>query len=107
MGRLTIDAFLQKLSAFAGCDYGRQFRRQFADNRGTSELAMLAAPSSQEYEELKRAVAIMTADEKANAAQLSDEQVAKIAEDAKVDAAKFAIFINGFALESRRIQKDI
>jgi hypothetical protein len=65
---------------------------------------MLAAPSKEEYEELKRAVAIMTADDKANAAELNDEQVAKIAEDVKVDAAKFAIFINGFALESRKTQ---
>jgi hypothetical protein len=95
---------LQKLSAFVGSDYGRQFRNQFKDSRGSSELAMLAAPSKEEYEELKRAVAIMTADEKANAAELNDEQVARIAEDAKVDAAKFAIFINGFALESRKTQ---
>ena len=99
---MTIDAFLQKLSAFVGDDYGRQFRNQFKDNAGSSELAMLAAPSKKEYEELKRAVAIMTADEKDNAAKLTDEQVAKIAEDAKVDQAKFAIFINGFALESRK-----
>jgi len=63
---------------------------------------MLAAPSTEEYEELKRAVAIMTVDEKQNAATLTDEQVAKIAEDAKVDPAKLAIFINGFALESKK-----
>ena len=96
--------YLQKLSDFVGSDYGRQFRNQFKDSRGSSELAMLAAPSKEEYEELKRAVAIMTADEKANAAELNDEQVARIAEDANVDAAKFAIFINGFALESRKTQ---
>lgn len=99
---MTIDAFLQKLSAFVGDDYGRQFRRQFKDNAGTSELAMLAAPSRKEYEELKKAVAIMTTGEKENAATLSDEQVARIAEDAGVDAGKFAIFINGFALECRK-----
>jgi len=63
---------------------------------------MLAAPSREEYEELKRAVAIMTAGEKENAAELNDEQVAKIAEDACVDTGKFAIFINGFALECRK-----
>ena len=44
----------------------------------------------------------MTVDEKDNAAKLTDEQVAKIAEDAAVDSAKFAIFINGFALECRK-----
>ncbi|MBW8015666.1 MAG: hypothetical protein FVQ82_05730 [Planctomycetes bacterium] len=99
---MTIDAFLQKLSAFVGDDYGRQFRNQFKDNAGSSELAMLAAPSRQEYEELKRAVAIMTAVEKENAAKLTDSQVAKIAEDACIDQGKFAIFINGFALDCRR-----
>ena len=99
---MTIDAYLLKLSAFIGNNYGRQFRNQFKDNAGTSELAMLAAPSREEYEELKKAVAIMTAAEKENAAMLSDEQVAKIAEDADVDAGKFAIFINGFALECRK-----
>ena len=93
---------MKKLSVFVGSDYGRQFRNQFKDNAGTSELAMLAAPSKEEYEELKRAVAIMTADEKQNAAKLTDEQVVKIAEDAAVDCGKFAIFINGFALESRK-----
>jgi len=104
MGRLTIEAFLQRLSAFVGDDYGMQFRNQFKDNAGSSELAMLAAPSRQEYEELKKAVAIMTDDEKENAAKLSDEQVARIAADAGVDTGKLAIFINGFALESRKTQ---
>jgi hypothetical protein len=98
---------LQKLEAFVDSDYGRQFRRQFADNRGSSELAMLAAPSRDEYEELKRAVAIMTADEKTSAATLSDEQVARIAEDAGVDSGKFAIFMNGFALECKRANKNM
>ena len=66
---------------------------------------MLAAPSSREYDQLKRAVAIMTADEKENAASLSDEQILKIASDAGVDAGKFAIFINGFALEIKRLKQ--
>jgi hypothetical protein len=93
--------YLQKLSAFVGSDYGRQFRNQFKDSRGSSELAMLAAPSKEEYEELKRAVAIMTTAEKQNAAKLTDEQVVKIAEDAKIDAGTFAIFINGYAIEKK------
>lgn len=95
---------MQKLSAFVDDGYGRQFRSQFKDSKGSSELAMLAAPSSEEYEQLKRAVAIMTPDEKENAGSLSDQQILKIASDAGIDTGKFAIFINGFALELRRLK---
>ena len=102
---MTIDAFLQKLSAFVGDNYGRQFRSQFKDSKGSSELAMLAAPSSEEYDELKRAVAIMTPEEKENAGSLSDQQILRIAADAGIDTGKFAIFINGFALELKRLKQ--
>jgi hypothetical protein len=61
-------------------------------------LAMLACPNSDEMKQLRKAVAIMTPAEKANAAKLSDEQIEKIATDAKIDQAVFAIFINGYAL---------
>ena len=44
----------------------------------------------------------MTPDEKAKAANLIDDQVRKIADDAKVDPALFAIFINGYALHVKR-----
>ena len=101
----SIDVFLKKISAFVDSDYGSQFRSQFRDIRGSSELAMLACPTRQEYEEIKRAVAIMTAEEKANAAGLSDEQVARIAADACVDEGRFAIFINGYALECKKRRK--
>ncbi len=76
-------------------------RKQFRDNLEISELGMLASPTAQELEQLRRAVAIMTADEKANAANLTDDQVRKIADDAKVDPALFAIFINGYNLHRR------
>lgn len=79
--------------------YGRQIRKQFQSIDGKSELAMLSSPSRDEYEQLSRAVAIMTAAEKEISASLSDEQVERIAEDAKVDKAILAIFINGFALK--------
>lgn len=59
---------------------------------------MLASPSGEELEQLKKAVAIMTPSEKENAEKLTDEQVAKIAEDAKIDSAVLAIFINGYSL---------
>ena len=64
---------------------------------------MLAAPSTKELEQLKKAVAIMTPDEKQNADHLTDEQIYKIANDAQVDPANFAIFINGYALHCKRV----
>ena len=78
-------------------------RSQFKDIRGGSELAMLAAPSGAELEQLKKAVAIMTPEEKQNADTLTDEQIKRIAADAKVDPANFAIFINGYALHCKRV----
>jgi signal recognition particle GTPase len=77
-------------------------RKQFQDIEGASELALLACPSSEELEQLKKAVAIMTPSEKQNIENLSDDQVQKIAEDAGFDPANFAIFINGYILQSKR-----
>jgi len=91
------------LTRFVDNDYGRMVRSQFKDSNGNSELAMLAAPSTEEVEQLQRAVAIMTPSEKENAYSLSDEQMQKIANDAKIDPAIFAIFINGFALHCKRV----
>jgi hypothetical protein len=78
-------------------------RNRFTDIKGSSELAMLAAPTAEELEELKKAVAIMTPEEKAAAESLSDEQIQKIAADARIDPANLAIFINGFALHCKRV----
>ncbi|MHC5122784.1 MAG: hypothetical protein ACYSOR_01110 [Planctomycetota bacterium] len=96
---MKIEEYLQSLEAFVDDAYGRQIRKQFQTIDGKSELAMLSSPSRDEYEQLSRAVAIMTGDEKNEAASLSDEQVERIAEDAKVDKALLAIFLNGFALK--------
>jgi signal recognition particle GTPase len=65
---------------------------------------MLACPSSEELEQLKRAVAIMTPAEKRNIENLTDDQVQKIAQDAGVDPANFAIFINGYILHHKRVE---
>jgi len=100
--QISIEQYLSKLASSVDNDYGRLIRQRFRDIRGSSELAMLAAPSSEELEQLKKAVAIMTPTEKANAAKLSDEQIQKIAADAHIDAGIFAIFINGYALESSK-----
>ena len=96
---LTIEEYLKTLEAFVDDAYGRQIRQQFQGIDGSSELAMLQSPSRDEYEQLSRAVAIMTAAEKKNAAVLTDEQVERIAEDAAVDKALLAIFINGYAIK--------
>ena len=96
---MKIEDYLKSLEPFIDDAYGRQIRKQFQSIDGKSELAMLTSPSRDEYEQLSRAVAIMTAAEKEISASLSDEQVERIAEDAKVDKAILAIFINGFALK--------
>ena len=64
---------------------------------------MLVAPSAEELQQLKKAVAIMTLAEKASAAGLTDEQIQRIAADAQIDPANFAIFINGYALHCKRV----
>jgi len=84
-------------------EYGRQVRRQFKDIRGSSELAMLQSPSAEELDQLKKAVAIMTPNERQAPQNLADEQIQKIAADAGIDAGLFAIFINGYALECKRV----
>ena len=76
-------------------------RTKFRDVEGGSELAMLAAPTMEELEQLKKAVAIMTPSEKQNAAELTDEQIQKLAADAKIDPANLAIFVNGYTLYCR------
>ena len=78
-------------------------RCQFKDDKGDSELAMLIAPTKEELEQFEKAVAIMTPNEKQNAEKLTDEQIQKIAEDAKIDPANLAIFINGYILHCKRV----
>lgn len=99
---ISIEEYLAKVSRFAGSEYGRIVREQFSDNNGFSELGMLASPTPDELEQLRRAIAIMTADEKQNAVNLTDEQIHKIAADTKVEPGLLAIFINGFALHHKR-----
>jgi len=94
---------LEKLATFADSEYGKMIRSQFKDIRGGSELAMLAAPTKQELEQLTKAVAIMTPTEKQKPQDLTDEQIQKIAADAQIDPANFAIFMNGFALHCKRV----
>ena len=100
---MTIDAYLKKIAVFVDDEYGRQIRKNFADHRGSSELAMLQSPSTDELNQLNRAVAIMTPGEKLNAHQLTDEQIETIATEAIVDPAIFAIFMNGYTLQRKPV----
>jgi hypothetical protein len=99
---ISLDQYLEKISRFADSDYGRIVREQFKDSRGTSELGMLASPTTEELHQLRKAVAIMTDQEKENAAQLTDEQMQQVASDAKIDPGLLAIFLNGFALQHKK-----
>ena len=78
-------------------------RNQFKDLSGNSELGLLACPSKDELVQLRRAVAIMTDDEKQNACNFTDVQIQRIASDAGIDPGNFAIFINGYALHCKRV----
>ncbi len=100
--KMTIEQYLEKVARFSDDAYGRLVRDQFQDIEGASELAMLAAPSAEELEQLRKAVAIMTPNEKQNADKLTDEQVERLAADAQIDPANLAIFLNGYALNCRR-----
>ena len=100
---ISIKQYLANSARFADSDYGKLVRGQFQDAKGDSELGMLVAPTKEELEQFKVAVAIMTPEEKKNAANLTDEQVQKIAADAKVDPANLAIFFNGYALHCKRV----
>ena len=100
---MTLEEYLKKISKFTDNDYGQMVRKQFADIEGSAELAMLASPTQDEIAQLKKAVAIMTDGEKENACNLTDEKIQTIASDAGVDPGNFAIFINGYALERKRV----
>lgn len=91
------------MSGFAGSEYGKVVREQFKDIEGSSELAMLAAPSDEELKQLKKAVAIMTPAERKETDKLSDEQIQGIAADAGIGSANLAIFINGYVLHCKRV----
>ncbi|OHB59254.1 MAG: hypothetical protein A2173_09880 [Planctomycetes bacterium RBG_13_44_8b] len=99
----TLTEFLEIVAIKTDDVFGKQFRSLFADNKGSAELAMLVSPTKDEVSQLRKAVAIMTEAEKKNAETLGDLQVGKIAEDAKIDPALLAIFINGYSLYLKRV----
>ena len=101
--RMSVDEYVERVARFSGSDYGKMIRTQFQDIYGDSELAMLTAPSVEELDELRKAIAIMTPEEKQNADALTDEQIQKIASDAQIDPANLAIFMNGYTLHCKRV----
>ena len=103
---MTIEEYLEKIAKFTDNEYGRLVRQQFADIKGSSELAMLASPTTDELAQLRKAIAIMTAAEKENPSNLTDQQLQSIASDAGIDPGIFAIFINGYILELKKNSHD-
>lgn len=98
----TIEEYLEIVGRCRQDAFGKRYRSQFRDRRGTAELAMLAAPSEEEYEDFRRAVETMTENEKTNVEQLDDEQIRRIAQRCGADAANVSIFINGYVLAKRK-----
>ncbi len=97
-----IEQYLRYVGQGRQSSFGKRFRSQFRDNRGTAELAMLAAPDEQEYEDFCRSVAVMTTDEKENVELLSSEQIKDIAQRAQADCGNVSIFLNGYVLAQKK-----
>ena len=97
----SIEQYLEYVGRFRGSGFGKRYRRQFRDDRGTAELAMLASPSEEEYEDFRRVVEVLTEKEKQSLDKLTSEQIKDIADRAQVDCGNVGIFINGFVLKKR------
>ena len=97
-----IEEYLRYVGRFRQSRYGKQFRSQFRDSRGTAELAMLAAPTEKEYEDFQRAVTAMTAEEKRCPEAVTDEQIGAIAERGGADRGNVSIFLNGYVLARKK-----
>ena len=97
-----IEEYLQDVGRFRQGSFGKQFRSQFRDSRGTAELAMLAAPTEEEYEDFQRAVAVMTVQQKQCPEKLTNEHIADIAQWSNADRGNVSIFINGYVLARKK-----
>jgi len=100
---ITIEQYLEKMAKFVDSDYGMLIRQQFQNNEGSSELAMLVAPTGQELGQFSRAVASMTPEERESIEDLDDERVQEIAGRADVDPGNLAILLNGYILHCRQV----
>lgn len=98
----TIEEYLKYVGRCRQSDFGKRFRSQFQNTQGTAELAMLAAPSEEEYSQFCRVVETLTPDETKNLEKLTDEQIQRIAKRAEADAGNVGIFINGYVLAQKK-----
>ena len=101
---LTIEMFLDQIGRFRQSRFGRQFRNQFRDTRGTSELAMLKAPTEDEFRQLCKIAEVMADSEKVKPELLDDNDIEDIASRAQCDRGIAAILINGFVLAQKNSQ---
>ena len=100
----SIEEYLEYVGRGRGDAFGRRYRSQFRDTRGTAELAMLAAPTEAEYKDFSRAVAAMSAEEKAHPENLSDEEIRAMAARCGAEAGNVSIFVNGYVLSRKQRQ---
>ena len=98
----SLEQYLEQVGRQRESRFGKRFRAQFRDVRGTSELAMLAAPDEKEYEDFCCAVSVMSRQEKSHPEMLGDQQIQAIADRAGADAGNVAIFLNGYVLEKSK-----
>jgi hypothetical protein len=106
--RLSIEDYLAHVGSCRGQSFGRRFRHQFRDSRGTAELAMLACPTDEEYAGFCRLVAVMSSREKEEPELLTDVQIRELAATAGSDPGAAAIFVNGYVLSRKKqINKDV
>ncbi len=98
---MTIEEYLEQVGRGRNSSFGRQYRSQFRDRRGTAELGMLAAPSEEEFTDFCSAVSVMTEKEKSQVKSLTDEQRAGIAERCGGNSGNIGIFFNGYVLAGR------
>jgi len=99
---LSIEDYLAKIGQGRHSAFGKRFRQQFADNRGSAELAMLTAPNEKEYSDFSKIVAIMTRFEKTHPDEMTEDQVQDIAKTVDIELSTVQIFINGFVLARRQ-----
>ena len=94
----SIEEYLAQVGRGRGDAFGKRYRQQFRDTKGTAELAMLAAPSEEEYEDFRRLVNGMTEQEKQHIELLNVEKIQEIAGRCGVNIGNATIFINGYVL---------
>ena len=101
----SIEEYLAQVGRGRGDAFGKRYRQQFRDMKGTSELAMLAAPSEEEYEDFRRLVSDMTEQEKQHIELLNEEQIQDIAKRSGASVGNATIFINGYIIACKQAQQ--